>query len=171
MGGSNFSQCRQVCVNTDTLEKGDEIDLTTFEVFGDQSLECDQQKMDSLNPSPHPAQGSRQIDVYAQFLARCLQGTGLLDGNDNRLHLRQGAGQARRQTVRQQTECAVSLWAVPTGNVGSWRGGTLIGAISYVLAPADKNSAAVNTLSGKSAFSFLSKLTTRVFSISAAAIK
>jgi len=55
-----------------------EIDLTTFEVFGDQSLECDQQKMDSLNPSPDPAQGSRQIDVDAQFLARGRQGTGLL---------------------------------------------------------------------------------------------
>jgi len=43
--------------------------------------------------------------------------------------------------------------------------------MSYVLVPTDKNSAAVSTLSGKIAFSFLSKLTTWVFSISAAAIK
>ena len=43
--------------------------------------------------------------------------------------------------------------------------------VSHVLVPVDKNSAAVNTLSGKIVFSFLSKLTTWVFSISAAAIK
>ena len=48
---------------------------------------------------------------------------------------------------------------------------TFLETVCYVLVPADKNSAAVNTLSGKIALSFLSKLTTWVFSISAAAIK
>ena len=86
--------------------------------------------MDGLNAPAYPAQHPRQLDIQAQLCAGRLQALGLLDGRDDLFDLGQGARQARRQTVWQQTEGAMPPRAVPAGNEGSGRGETLVGAVA-----------------------------------------
>ena len=86
--------------------------------------------MDRLNAPAYPPQHARQLDLQAQIRAGRLEASGLLNGTDKRLELRQGARQTRRQTVRQQTEGAMALPAIPAGNQGSRRGAPLIGAVT-----------------------------------------
>ena len=59
-----------------------------------------------------------------------LQAAGLLDATDERFELRQGARQACRQTVRQQTETTMTLRAIPAGYAGPGRGETFVGAVA-----------------------------------------
>ena len=130
MGGGDSPQYRQECIDAKTLGKRPEPWLAAGKTLGHQPLERIQRGMDGLNAPAHPAQHTRQLDLQAQIRTRRLQAPGLLDVTDQRLHFGQGARQARSQTVRQQTEGAMALRAIPAGDNGSGRGETLIAAVA-----------------------------------------
>jgi len=130
MGGGDLPQSLQECIDAKTLGKSPEPWLTPGKALGHQPLERVQRRMDGGNAPAHPPQHTRQLDLQAQIRARRLQAPGLLGGSDDRFDLGQGARQARGQTVRQQTESAMALRAIPAGYAGSGRGATLIGAVA-----------------------------------------
>ena len=86
--------------------------------------------MNSLNTPSYPAQHTGQLNLQAQRGTRGFQTVGLFDSIDHRLNLSQCAGQSCCQAIRQQTERAMPLRAVPAGDVGAGRGKTLIGPVS-----------------------------------------
>jgi hypothetical protein len=136
MGGSDLPESLQNAIDLQPLGEGTESWLAVDEKRRNESLEQNQCSVDGLHAPAYPPQHPRQLDVQAQIGTRCLQTLRLFGGTDHRFDLGQGAGQTRSQTVRQQTEGATPARAIPTGDAGSGRGETLIGAVAGKSAPA-----------------------------------
>jgi hypothetical protein len=100
--------------------------LAVTKVFRHQSLDDHQRSLERGNAPAGPSQRPRQLNLQAPIATGRLQTVRRLHGTDHRFDLGQGARQARRQTVRQQTEGAMPLGAIPAGNQSSRRGETFI---------------------------------------------
>jgi len=83
-----------------------------------------------MNPSADPTQRAGQLNVQAQLPTGGLHTRGLFDSTHHRLDLGQGARQSCGQTVRQQTEGAMTFATGPAGNQGPRRGDALVGAMA-----------------------------------------
>jgi hypothetical protein len=85
----------------------------------------------------HPAHCAREQHlVPPHFLRRGFQTCGLLDFDDDLLHLSQGRRQPRREAVREQAESGVALLAVAARDPRARRLHALIGGVARETAPA-----------------------------------
>jgi hypothetical protein len=134
----HLPQCTQDSREAEALGEPIQRRLTVCKKLRKEPLEEDQRGLDGLDAPTRPPQHSRQLDLQAQIATGRLQTVRLLHGTDHRFDLGQGARQARRQTVRQQTEGAMPLGAIPAGNQSSRRGETFISTMASKPAAASR---------------------------------
>jgi len=86
--------------------------------------------VDGLEPTASPAQHPGQIDIQTQFRDCFLQRVRLLHLIDDSFDLYQRAREPRGKAIREQTERAMTFWAIPARNKSAGRRDPLIGAMA-----------------------------------------
>ena len=123
-------QCGQDFIGLDLAAKRSQGRFAGEKPFGLKPLERRQCAMDRPDTAAHPAQCPRQLNIQAQPIGRRLQIGRLFHLLDRRFDLAQGAREPSRKAIGQKTERAMTLRAIPAGNTGAGRGGSLVGAVA-----------------------------------------
>lgn len=137
MRGNDFSQLVQGAVGIQSMSKRGHGRLATGELFRDEVKKNRQCGMYVVGTAACPADRTRQGDVVGAHVVGChFQALGLLDLSDHLFEIGETPGESGGKAIGQQAEGALTLWAVPTGNMGARRIGPFISTVARQRTPA-----------------------------------